>query len=132
MAVRVMRRMREIFEQSPIAERISHEMFPGDRAQSDDEIIDSALDGGFCGYHAVGSCAMGPDDDDVVDSLRIAPANDFRSEGQELILIVDNGGAIDGGQTGDSVDDALECLRPSPGAGCIGTGEVCPHEVGKR
>jgi len=28
----------------------------------------SALDGGYCGYHAVGSCAMGPGDDDVVDS----------------------------------------------------------------
>jgi choline dehydrogenase len=75
----VMRRMREIFEQSPIAERISHEMFPGDRAQSDDEIIDSALDGGFCGYHAVGSCAMGPDDDDVVDSaLKVRGVDSLR------------------------------------------------------
>ena len=54
----VLRRMREIFEQSPIADRISHGMFPGGDAQTDDEIVDSALDGGFCGYHAVGSCAM--------------------------------------------------------------------------
>ena len=71
--------MREIFEQSPIADRIDHEMFPGDQARTDDEIIDSALDGGFCGYHAVGSCAMGLDDDDVVDSqLRVRGVDNLR------------------------------------------------------
>jgi choline dehydrogenase len=75
----VLRRMREIFEQSPIAEYVSHEMFPGSAAQTDDEIIDSALDGGYCGYHAVGSCAMGPDDDDVVDSrLRVRGVDNLR------------------------------------------------------
>jgi choline dehydrogenase len=71
--------MREIFEQSPIAEYVSHEMFPGTEAQTDDEIIDSALDGGYCGYHAVGSCAMGPDEDDVVDSrLRVRGVDNLR------------------------------------------------------
>ena len=35
---------------------------------SDEAIIDAALDDGYCGYHAVGTCAMGPADDDVVDS----------------------------------------------------------------
>jgi choline dehydrogenase len=75
----VLRRMREIFEQSPIAEYVSHEMFPGAEAQTDDEIIDSALDGGYCGYHAVGSCAMGPDEDDVVDSrLRVRGVDNLR------------------------------------------------------
>ena len=64
----LMRKMRSIFEQSPIAERISHETYPGPTAQSDEELIDAALDGGYCGYHAVGSCAMGPSEDDVVDS----------------------------------------------------------------
>jgi choline dehydrogenase-like flavoprotein len=75
----VLRRMREIFEQSPIAEYISHEMFPGTDARTDDEIVDSALDGGYCGYHAVGSCAMGPDDADVVDSrLRVRGIDNLR------------------------------------------------------
>jgi choline dehydrogenase len=64
----LMRKMRAIFEQSPIVERISHETYPGAKTQSDDDLIDAALDGGYCGYHAVGSCAMGPSDDDVVDS----------------------------------------------------------------
>jgi choline dehydrogenase len=64
----LMRRMRSIFEQSPLAELISGETYPGPQARSDDDLVDVALDGGYCGYHAVGTCAMGPDDDDVVDS----------------------------------------------------------------
>jgi choline dehydrogenase len=76
---KLLRRMRELFDQSPIAGRISHETFPGPDAQSDDELIDSALDGGYCGYHAVGSCAMGPSDDDVVDSgLRVRGVDNLR------------------------------------------------------
>ena len=63
----LLRRTRKLFAESPIADRISHEMFPGPAVQSDDEILDSALDGGYTGYHAVGSCAMGQSDDDIVD-----------------------------------------------------------------
>lgn len=68
----LVRRTRELFAQSPIAEHIDHEVFPGPEAGTDDELVDSALDGGYTGYHAVGSCAMGPNDDDVVDGrLRV-------------------------------------------------------------
>lgn len=64
----LIRRARELFAQSPIAELIDHETFPGPGVQTDDELVDAALDGGYTGYHAVGSCAMGPSDDDVTDS----------------------------------------------------------------
>ncbi|MFZ0835305.1 MAG: GMC oxidoreductase, partial [Mycobacterium sp.] len=75
----LLRKMREVFEQSPIADRISHETYPGPEVQSDEEIVDSALSGGYCGYHAVGSCAMGPSDDDVVDSkLRVRGVDNLR------------------------------------------------------
>jgi choline dehydrogenase len=75
----LVRRMRELFAQSPIADRISHETFPGPGAQSDDDLIDSALDGGYTGYHAIGSCAMGPGDGDVVDSrLRVRGVDGLR------------------------------------------------------
>ncbi|MCP9272557.1 GMC family oxidoreductase [Mycolicibacterium arenosum] len=68
----LIRRTRELFTRSPIAERIDHEVFPGPQVETDDDIVDSALDGGYTGYHAVGSCAMGAGDDDVVDSrLRV-------------------------------------------------------------
>jgi choline dehydrogenase len=78
-AANLVRRMRSIFEQSPLAERISHETYPGAKIQSDDELVDSVLDGGYCGYHAAGSCAMGPSDTDVVDGqLRVRGVDGLR------------------------------------------------------
>jgi choline dehydrogenase-like flavoprotein len=65
-------KMRELFEQDPIAALIDHETTPGPGVVSDDAIIEAALDTGYCGYHAVGTAAMGPRDEDVVDSrLRV-------------------------------------------------------------
>ena len=78
----LLRKMRELFAQSPIADRISHETAPGPGAQTDDEMVDAALDAGYCGYHAVGTCRMGPSDDDVVDDR-------LRLRGVESLRIVD-------------------------------------------
>jgi len=80
----VLRTMRRLFLQSPIAERIGHEMLPGLDAQTDDELIDAALDNASTGYHAtgfhaMGTCAMGPDDDDIVDDrLRVRGIDGLR------------------------------------------------------
>lgn len=72
-------RMREIFAQSPIADRVRAETYPGTDVRSDDELVNAALDGGYCGYHAVGSCAMGPGDEAVVDSrLRVRGVENLR------------------------------------------------------
>ena len=81
-AANLLRRMRAIFEQSPIADRITHETYPGPSVQSDDQIVESVLDGGYCGYHAAGTCAMGPSDDAVVD-------NQLRVRGVDNLRIVD-------------------------------------------
>ncbi|KQY06923.1 GMC oxidoreductase [Mycobacterium sp. Root135] len=75
-------KMRQLFAQDPIASLISHETTPGADVVSDDGIIDAALDKGYCGYHAVGTAAMGPRDDDVVDSR-------LRVRGVEHLRIVD-------------------------------------------
>ncbi|MDZ7882632.1 MAG: GMC family oxidoreductase N-terminal domain-containing protein [Mycobacterium sp.] len=75
----MVRTMRTMFEQSPIAERISHETFPGAGVTSDDELVDSVLSGGYCGYHAAGTLAMGPNDNDVVDDqLRVRGVDGLR------------------------------------------------------
>ncbi|KUI37308.1 GMC family oxidoreductase [Mycobacterium sp. GA-2829] len=79
---KLLRRMRAIFDQSPIAERLSGETYPGSGVQSDDALVDAALDGGYCGYHAVGTCAMGPSDHDVVD-------NQLRVRGVDGLRVVD-------------------------------------------
>lgn len=76
---KMFRKMRDIFEQSPIADEVVGETVPGREVDSDQGIIDAALDKGYCGYHAVGTCAMGPSDDDVVDSrLRVRGVQNLR------------------------------------------------------
>jgi choline dehydrogenase len=60
--------MRELFGTEPIADRIMAETLPGPAVRDDQEIIDSGLEHGRCGYHAVGTCAMEPAEDDVVDA----------------------------------------------------------------
>jgi choline dehydrogenase len=75
----LIRRTRDLVAQSPVADLIDHEVFPGQEAHTDDELVDSALDGGYAGYHAVGSCAMGPSEDDVTDSrLRVRGVDGLR------------------------------------------------------
>lgn len=76
------RRMRELFETEPIARRITAETLPGPGVREDQEIIDAGLDQGRCGYHAIGTCAMGPAEDDVVDGR-------LRVRGIEGLRVVD-------------------------------------------
>jgi choline dehydrogenase-like flavoprotein len=78
-ALDVFRGMRRMFATSPLAERIERETIPGDGVQTDQEIIDAALTVGGSGYHTVGTCAMGPNDDDVVDPrLRVRGVTNLR------------------------------------------------------
>ena len=67
--IALFRTMRRLFSESPIADYLVAETRPGVEVVTDQAIIDAALDEGYCGYHAVGTCAMGPADDDVVDPL---------------------------------------------------------------
>jgi choline dehydrogenase-like flavoprotein len=71
--------IRDVFSRSPIADYLVEETRPGTDVTDDQAIIDAALDRGYCGYHAVGTCAMGPNDDDVVDSaLRVRGVDKLR------------------------------------------------------
>lgn len=71
--------MRRLFSQPPIAHSLVGETRPGPEVVTDQAIIDAGLDEGYCGYHAVGTCAMGPNDDDVVDSsLRVRGVRNLR------------------------------------------------------
>jgi choline dehydrogenase-like flavoprotein len=80
--VRIFRKMREIFGHEPIASRLVAETQPGPTVDSDDDIIAANLDAGPCGYHAIGTCAMGKDDGDVVDP-------DLRVRGVENLRVMD-------------------------------------------
>jgi choline dehydrogenase len=77
--VSAFRTIRDVFGRSPIADYLVNETRPGTDVIDDQAIIDAALDQGYCGYHAVGTCAMGPDDADVVDSaLRVRGVHNLR------------------------------------------------------
>jgi choline dehydrogenase-like flavoprotein len=78
-AVDVFRGMRRLFATEPLAKRIECETVPGHEVQTDQAIIDAGLTMGSCGYHAISTCAMGPNNDDVVDPrLRVRGVANLR------------------------------------------------------
>ncbi|MFF8392678.1 GMC family oxidoreductase [Streptomyces sp. NPDC016172] len=77
--VGLMRRMRQFLAAEPIASWGARETFPGPGVRSKEGILDAAITGGLCGFHAIGTCAMGPTDDDVVDAeLRVRGVSRLR------------------------------------------------------
>ncbi len=60
--------------------------------QSDGEILDAGLTLGGCGYHAIGTCAMGPNDDDVVDpALRVRGVSGLRVVDASVLPVMVSG-----------------------------------------
>lgn len=75
----ILGRAREILAQSPLAEMIAEEEYPGPTVSTDEEVIRYAGDSPGTIYHAVGANAMGPNDDDVVDArLRVRGVTGLR------------------------------------------------------
>lgn len=75
-------RLREITAQEPLASEIAFEEFPGSTVQTPDDALEFAQAPGTTIYHAVGSAAMGPEDDDVVTP-------DLRVRGVEGLRVAD-------------------------------------------
>ena len=59
--------MRQYAAQSPLKELIEVETMPGPDYQTDKQILDAYDQYGTCGYHAIGGCRMGSDDEAVID-----------------------------------------------------------------
>ncbi|MET0952823.1 MAG: GMC family oxidoreductase N-terminal domain-containing protein [Aeromicrobium sp.] len=78
-AVAMFKKMRRVVEQSPLADHVVAETLPGRALQDDEGLINSGLINGGTGYHACGAVAMGPRDEDAVDSrLRVRGVNRLR------------------------------------------------------
>lgn len=91
-SVDVFRGIRRLFATTPLATRIEHETAPGHDVNTDAEIIDAGLVEGSCGYHASGTAAMGPSDDDVVDSrLRVRGVDNLRIVDASVLPIMISG-----------------------------------------
>ncbi len=87
--VKAVRKAREIVATEPFAKHVVAELQPGPQVAEDDEIIEYGINKGNAGAHGLGTCAMGPDDDDVVDAslrvrgtegLRVVDASVFRDQ----------------------------------------------------
>jgi choline dehydrogenase-like flavoprotein len=78
------RKMREWFAAEPLASSIVRETHPGTLVDSgdDESIIENALTSGYCGYHSIGTVAMGTD-----ESYPLDPA--LRVRGVEGLRVVD-------------------------------------------
>lgn len=88
----VFRTVRRLFATAPLADRIAHETSPGPGVRSDEEIIDAALTTGTCGYHAVGTAAMGPGGDHVVDPrLRVRGVTNLRVVDASVLPVMVSG-----------------------------------------
>jgi choline dehydrogenase len=72
--VAAMRLARAILKSKPLEPYYDYEDFPGDKVQSDDEMLDAAKQRGTTTFHPMGSCRMGPESDPtsvVDDQLRV-------------------------------------------------------------
>jgi choline dehydrogenase len=89
MLVKALRKAREIVATEPFAKYVVEELQPGPAIAEDDQIIEYGINKGNAGAHGLGTCAMGPEDDDVVDAslrvrgtqgLRVIDASVFRDQ----------------------------------------------------
>ena len=70
---------RDVLDTSPVAGLIAGEEFPGPGVATPEQAVDYSRRTGTGLYHAVGSAAMGPEDDDVVDTtLRVRGTEGLR------------------------------------------------------
>jgi choline dehydrogenase len=76
---RILGRVRALLAERPLAELVVAEESPGPDVATPEQAVEFALATGTGTYHAVGSCAMGPSDEDVVDArLRVRGLHGLR------------------------------------------------------
>lgn len=79
LTIKMFNKAREILATEPFAQLIESELAPGSSIKEDVAVLDYSLNKGGAGYHTLGTCAIGPDDDDVVDDrLRVRGTSNLR------------------------------------------------------
>ena len=73
---------RSILAQPPLSDNNSQEIFPGEKTQSDEEILEFLKNKANTIYHPVGTCKMGNDELAVVDS-------DLKVHGVKSLRVID-------------------------------------------
>ena len=80
LTAKMVTKAREILATAPFGQFVEAEMAPGEALQREEDAVNYALGaGGGPGYHALGTCAIGPNEDDVVDDrLRVRGTSQLR------------------------------------------------------
>ncbi|WP_189338401.1 GMC family oxidoreductase [Sphingobium sp. SCG-1] len=79
LTVKMFHKAHEILATPPFSTLVKAELMPGTDFENDDAIVAYARKTGGRGYHTLGTCAMGPAEDDVVDNrLRVRGASNLR------------------------------------------------------
>ncbi|WP_395396905.1 GMC family oxidoreductase N-terminal domain-containing protein [Novosphingobium sp. BL-8A] len=66
-AVAILRYIRRLAAQPPLAAHIVEEIVPGPDVQSDEDLLEATFRHGTTGFHVSGTCRMGSDENAVVD-----------------------------------------------------------------
>lgn len=82
LTIKIFRKTREILSTEPFAGLVDAETVPGPDLHEDVEVLDYAINTGGRGFHTVGTCAIGPSNDAVVDTR-------LRVRGTESLRVVD-------------------------------------------
>lgn len=78
-SVGIFRYIRRLANQTPLREIIEAETHPGSAVETDEQILDAFARYGQAGYHAVGTCKIGQDENAVVDeNLRVRGVDGLR------------------------------------------------------
>jgi choline dehydrogenase-like flavoprotein len=76
---KILPKVRELLATGPLADMVIAEESPGKHVNTEEEFLYQAVVNGGAGYHTLGTCAMGPNDEDVVDSrLRVRGVDGLR------------------------------------------------------
>lgn len=118
-AAGVLARARTLIAAPPLRDLVTAEVAPGPDVTRIDDIVRYVRRSGAGIYHAVGSCAMGADDDAVVDAaLRVRGVDGVRvADASVLPWMVSGASAAPAMAVGWRVADLLVAAGSSPGAG---------------
>ncbi|WP_448211387.1 GMC family oxidoreductase [Colwellia sp. MEBiC06753] len=80
--ITAVKKLREIFAQMPLKDKLGKEIFPGEDCLSDSQILEFLKEKANTIYHPVGTCKMGADADSVVD-------NQLKVHGIKQLRVID-------------------------------------------
>jgi choline dehydrogenase-like flavoprotein len=83
---------RAILATEPLAQLLQAEIAPGLELKQDADVLRYAYKGGGGGFHSLGTCAIGPNEDEVVDNrLRVRGTSRLRVVDASVFPVIPSG-----------------------------------------